>query len=513
MKKIWVLIAFFVVTCSRDSIVPMSYKPSGNYPDSVVNMGFLGLDSLEGEMAPQQVHIFFWEAIPLRLSLLRISTYNDFYVGIFVNSSNSDDVFLVESEHVHGRDFVLMPQVMHVCTLMIKLYNIDNKISTGYLLYTESDTLDSSGVNAYRSDSLRFSPQTPVRAIVANDMLADTIAFDHHLTKYLYVVPLGSYEAVNASIRETSNYMYNAVIAGYSSSHDSLMLFLQSVKDYWSDAVDTLFIIAYVYDLKQDTNLVNSGIYQRPLPTAQIAIEKTPIDVVHKDVFHDDTLAPVFLVPDITYKLSIYNEPEDVFCYNVRQDTVYELIFSSRDKKAFELNVSQTSGCDFNLQIDSIDTLIFQASPYHNYIRVETSPTIKFPCAYSLILRHYTGTDTLDLYELDNDIENATILYSGIEQNHTMFPPNESDVYKFGAQSNDTVHVCVCTPQDSAVYDYTLEILSNTASGFPAIMTARSDSSNCRTFSMTSMIEDTVYFGIRSLSDIRAREYTVLLKQ
>ncbi|MBD3393873.1 MAG: hypothetical protein GF418_17210 [Chitinivibrionales bacterium] len=507
------LLALGLLACSEHSFLPMTHEEFVTpVPDSVVSMGVLDSSWIDAEIPRGQTHVYWWAAKPYRRYDLACESQRELLVEVFakpagaIDSSYLDEAVVYEMDHNQP-----LVSVFDACTVIIAVSLYQNEREGHYSMrMLDSASLDSASKGSYRSDSLSLSSKNPVRATVSDSIL-DTIAFDHYLTKYVYQVPMQPFELVSYSITDAFNSgdWYVGVMNRRSSRYGMLPDSRSTGRTYWTDTLDTLFLVLSADARVKDTALAEARVYIGEVPQhVLVDIAVTGLEGVEKDAFYDDTSDINQLLIDTTYELSILDEGPDNFYYELNPDTLYEIIVTPRDSREFDVHLGPVDGTDIKfVMISKADSSVFRPSRFHRGPEVAIATTDDFPGAYDLLVRTYAGSDTVDTYEDDNSEAAATFLPQDSVQQHTLFPTNDQDVYKAQAFSEDTFQVCVCASNDTLWNGIELSLLRPLA----ASELTPQDSGSCRIFTISSALEDTVYFSLWTRSHLSSPEYEVVL--
>jgi hypothetical protein len=444
------LVGLGVFSCSRDSFLPMQFEQAAGPYQAVANtvrIPLSPLDSAYKEMtiAPGRAHLYWWTAAPYRCYRARFETQRRLWSLAYARVRGArDSIPLSRTEVPSGWLPYSVAGVFAPCTLFLDVRCSISAPQTHYAVSVVSERLDSAGQGAYRSAAVTYTPDLPLRASLTDGNLSDTLTFDHELTTYSYAVALDSFEMLSYRLGTLKQGWDEAQLVLQSTHYTTLPDERRASGRYWSDIEDTLYAVVHLFSRGADSIYREAGVYPGGFPIAVVEFDRKQLNVAPADAFYG-LPEPVFLEPDIAYGLSIFDETKDDFYFDVSADLLYELLVVAVDSPGVRTRVLPTDGTDVSADVTGSDTLVFRPAPSHDYAEVEVTTLDGFPGGYTLLLRGYTGSDTVDAYENDGSLETATTLTEGVAQNHTFFPPNEYDFYTLAFPAFDTVQVRVCT--------------------------------------------------------------------
>lgn len=270
----------------------------------------------------------------------------------------------------------------------------------------------------------------------------DTVTFDHINRKFIYKIPLDSFQMIQLKLINL-NYSGITIYCAISTlENDSIIEidssdFKKNYFSYWNSKAETIMVSVGI-KYKHET----FGIFKNNSPKLFFRCYKTNFPPVKKDSFHDDTSSMIFLNKDTLYNLSVYHEHDDKFFYSIEKDSTY--LFTIKSTDSTPVNI-QLYPFDLNISFKNIiDTrkIIFKANILKTLCAEIRCHGI-LPANYSLILEPYTGDKSKDTHEPNDDISNASLLIPDSCYSHTAFPTNDIDLFKINCLGNDTFKIYI----------------------------------------------------------------------
>ncbi len=320
-----------------------------------------------------------------------------------------------------------------------------------YSVLLKKNNLETVSADSYLDTNLLAIDNKPIKSIFNDTLCIDSVVFDNIDRKYLYAIPIDSFQMISlttANDEKTNRklFFHFAVLSGNSDS----VLLADSTNDhyfkwtYWKDYADSLYLSVGVdyalYDLHAQL-YKKYGVFDNYLPRTTISVHKKSFPPVKKDAFYDDTATMIFLNRDTLYQLSLYDELFDKFYYTINPDSIYSLSISSIGSLPLTVDLAPINNNLAQLTVTGEKEVVFKPMESSTIFRIEIKSSISYPTNYSIILDKYTGNDTTDLFEPDDDVKTASLLYQDSIYAHTIFPQNDNDLYKVYCIGNDTFNV------------------------------------------------------------------------
>jgi len=525
-----ILIALCFLRCSENNFLPAKFEtePDRYIEHNTIDKGFLvEYNERSDYISYTQIHRYHIDIDSGFLYRLDYNTQHPLLIDLYVTDrSDTTLMFDLASRFASGS----LPLIVSArrTTLLLDMYIKSDFSNQQYSLSVIKDSLH----NLYGSYPDTGSPDINDKSSChfLNDSIAeDTIFFDYINRKYLYAIPLDSFELCAIRLRSSFLYGYKYAFADIvvAQNRDSILIdttitsnasSLDFSWNYWQRNYDTLYLslgIEYV----PGNNYQRFGVFPAPPPKLQLFMSKHSFPPVKPDLFEGiDDNSEVLFEKETKYESSISEKPHHGY-YILDPDSVYSLSVISPENN-YPLSISITP--EFHeyyscFAVNSLTQFSFRppADPDSDLtkfsIRIKNGSDL--PVNYSLLLEPYRGFDTLgyDQYETDDIPDNSSLFQENQTQEHTLFPVNDRDIFKVQSPQNDTFYLYVdFVDRDSLPFSrtFTLEPLYRTKIEDLNIHTTHRDSGSVRIYQFTSKSDITAFLIASGRECMR---YTVTL--
>ena len=507
------LVLLFLNTCSKNNFFPVDFEGGEAVNEYVtIDMGTVTTKNWKTNyISPKETHLYSAEIDSGFTYSLKFETECQLRLYPYLVIDDISDKLHLNWDDVHHFDLeASLFSTFKNSKLYLRILSGSSLWNQEYSILLKKENVDTVSVNSYLDTNILAIENKPVKSIFNDSINIDSVVFEHIDRKYLYSIPIDSFQMISLSLR-AGHWHYPRTIfpfAIFSGDNDSIMI--DSTYDdwfhwrYWKNTSDSLYLSVGVdcksYDPLSKLDKMY-GIFYKNLPQITVTVEKNSFPPVKKDPFYDDTSSMIYLQKDTLYQLSIYDEVSDKFYYTVNADSLYSLTISSIDSLPVDITLSPLSDDLKNLEITGEKDVLFRPVEGFNTLCIEIESGTIYPVNYSLLLSNYTGVDKSDTFEPDDDAKTASLLYEDSTSNHTIFPDNDVDLFKVYCLGNDTFKINIGFTDSTTLEahkDFSLKPFYNfTPYEMKIHELSRVDSASFKIYTFFRVVADTAVFILK----------------